>query len=162
MTPTAWDALAKIIPPVLIVAGWYVVVSNQARQSRRKVIREELETLLTLVTELGEMAIKFHTHSYDEDLRRNILIRFARITRRADLLPRIARTSWITWDAVAAKRLPDPIDRIIALRQAVTLHHFDDPKQPALGTDSREMDLIVNACHDLLMSLDEILITALD
>lgn len=162
MTPETWDALAKILSPILIIAGWYVVVSNQARQSRRKIIREELELLRTAVSELGEAAIKFHTQSYSEDSRRHILVQLTQANRRLQLLPHIARTNWMTWDAIPAKSLPNPTKRIIELRQAITFNHFDDPTQSALSMDSREIGLIERACHCLLLSLDEFMIAALD
>ena len=162
MTSAAWDALSKILSPILIIAGWYVVVSNQGRQSRRKIIREELETLRIIVSKLGEAAILFHTQSYSDDSRRHILAQLTLINRRLQLLPHMARTNWMTWDAIPAKSLPNPTKRIIALRQAITLNHFDDPAQPALSMTSDEIGLIERACYDLLASLDKIMIAALD
>jgi len=162
MTSDAWDALAKILSPILIIAGWYVVVSNQSRQSRRKIIRDELETLRTIVGELGEAGIKFHTQSHNDELRRSIVGQLTLVSQRATLLPRIARTGWMTWDAIPSKRIPDLGPCIIALRQAITLHHFDDPEQLALSGDSSEIDAIEGARRDVLTLLDEMMIAALD
>lgn len=162
MTCDFWDAIAKILPPVLIIAGWYVVVSNQSRQSRRKIIRDELEKLRAIVGAVGDASIKFHTHCYDDELRRDILSQLTLISQRVTLLRRIARTGWLAWDAIPAKRILDPGPCVIALRQAITLHHFDDPAQLALGRDSREINAIEGARRDVLAFLDETMIAALD
>lgn len=166
LSPAVWDTLVKLLPPILIIVGWYVVVSVQALQSRRRIIREELATLRTMVGELKDAAIKFHTQSPSEDLRRNIMAQLKEIARRADLLPRIAKTNWIMLDAIPKKRLPKPTSYIIALRQAVTTHHFDslieNLPQPALSLDSDQILQIESEHHNFLAYLDETMIAALD
>lgn len=156
------DALSKILSPLLIIAGWYLVVTNQARQSRRKLIRDEVDKLSTLVIELTDSAILFHTEEASDSNRRKILGKLTFLSRRIGLVPKLAKLNWTTWDAVRATQLSVPSKDIIAFRQAITLNHFDDTTDARIGMDSALVAGIEIARDALLASLDSQLIAALD
>jgi hypothetical protein len=157
------DTLLKLLPSALVVGGWLVVYQLQALQARRKVLREEAEKARNVVEALRAAAIKFHLTKHSAPERLSILSSITDIERRCAIFPRIAsRGRSCLPHAVDPKLTIVDSKYIVRLRQAITLEHFDDPNAEPLHIGSPQVSKITDACQALILSIDGVLIAALD
>jgi hypothetical protein len=160
------DVVLRSLTPILVVGGWVVVYQLQALQSRRKLLREEAETMRQAVHDLHELAVEFHTEAYAAPRRLEVLRRMTELERRRTVLPQIARSKRVLGfsvsplSSVAAAHIEPQL--VVKLNQAITLEHFDDPTAEPLDAGSGQFQKIAQACSDMVAAIDNILIAALD
>jgi len=155
--------VVRILPLFLVVFGWVVVYRVQSLQARKKFLREEVEKARAAIEKLESLAISFHTTPYSAASSFAILSGITDIERRCGLFPKIMK------DRPANKFLrrssrPTTVDPslFVAIRQAITLDHFDDPAASALPSNDLQLTKIASACNAAIGALDAVLLVGLD
>ena len=158
-----WDGVLRALPPFLVVVGWVFVYKLQALQARKKFLREEVEKARGAIEKLEALAIVFHTTTYSAASNFAIVSGITDIERRCSLFPKII-------GAQTARRFPPRAPRLttvepslfVAIRQAITLKHFDDPKDAPLSPTDLQLAEIASACNAAIAALDTVLLVGLD
>lgn len=161
------DLIARLVTPLMVVAGWVVVYQLQGLQARRKQLREEAEKARGAVDALQRLSIAFHTAKYSSDKRLEVLVAYNDVARRCELLGLIVQPKKLfgVMELAALPRGTDVKVRpglYIEMKQAITLDHFDDQEQEPLAPSAEQIQRIVDAAGALTTRLDQIMMLGLD
>jgi hypothetical protein len=134
------QAVGQIITWTLVICGWLVVNRQHNERETRKEIRSRLDSLDKYLRGVEETAIEFHTAGYDVEKARRIVAETNQLWGIANRL-----------NLVHGDRLRLLITRV---RQAMTLHNFDESDYQALAMDAEQIAEIGEAVEKLLDALE--------
>lgn len=133
MTFGAWAAQA-----VVVVLGWAVVHWLSARRDRDKARREmlskALDTLVVDLTELHQIARKYHVTARDESAEMVIKMSLQDITMRL--------VSFDALNSAGVQYLSNCRSAVLQMRRAITGDHFEDENLNPLQLGDRQLESI--------------------
>lgn len=132
------------MPVVVVVLGWVVVHAQQLQLENRRDKRLLLDQIKDEVRSISRRAMAYHTKSERNQLEEGA-IKFD-----LDQLSTSMECFFVTSDPVRAEML----DRVIALRGAITLRNFESATYEPLG--AQDLDRISAVSQDLVIGLEQV------
>lgn len=131
-------ALGQIVTWILVIVGWVVVNRQHNQRETRKELRAQLDKVRDTVFKIEGLSETYHTdESPSGSDAKQIKILIQRVGAAIDRL--------MLLESREAQK------RIIALRQAITLHNFDTRVHKAQGQSS-EIIANINSSVDALLN----------
>ena len=162
-TALSWHTiLPTAVSAVIVIIGWFVVHTAQNNRERRKQIREYVNGLYANLTELETLAIGYHTSAREESKEAEIISKLGRLEKACfNTLPRFKSQRWLL-RAIDPKKLKINGGHMQALRQAITLEHFDSEHNGAFKYQDEFIWKLRSAAEKASDDLETVRINALD
>lgn len=136
---------AQVVTWGLVIAGWLFVDRKNNEREKRKEIRALVDKTQSMLDQIEEGAVRYHTQGHDDHLARSIKVCLYR--KLPDAL-KIANLRGIM--------IEDQDRRIIDLRQAITLHNFDSANRYTPLSLNESTILSIGEYKDILSSALEV------